>query len=261
MPRFAANLSMLYTDSTVIERFERAASAGFKAAEYLFPYEDDLSAIADVLDRTGMEYILFNLPAGNFAAGDRGLANDPDRVEEFKAGVARAIEIAGKLGVPKINCLVGRTLPNVDRDLQIETVRVNLDYAASEMSKVDILQVFEPLNPFDAPGFLISTPSQGFALQKEIAHANLKLEYDIYHAQRIEGNLVKTITENIGAIGHVQIADSPSRNEPGSGEINYPFVLAALDAAGYDGWVGLEYKPKGGTDESLGWLRSYGYWT
>ncbi len=260
MPRFAANLSMLYTDSPVIERFERAAAAGFKAVEYLFPYDDDLGAIEDVLDRTGLEFILFNLPVGIFAAGDRGLANDPSRVEEFKTGVSRAIEIAGKLGVGKINCLVGKTLPNVDHELQIETVRLNLEYAASEMSKAHILQVFEPLNPYDAPGFLISTPSQGFALQAEINHANLKLEYDIYHAQRTEGNLVKTITEHIGAIGHVQLADSPARNEPGTGEINYPFVLDALDDAGYKGWVGLEYRPKTSTDESLGWLKNYGFW-
>jgi hydroxypyruvate isomerase len=260
MPRFAANLTMLYTDSPVIQRFERAKAAGFEAVELLFPYDEDLDAIEDVLDRTGLELILFNLPVGNFASGGRGMANDPTRVEEFKSGVARAVEIAGKLGVGRVNCLVGKTLPDVDRDLQMETVRVNLDYAASEMSKAKVLQVFEPLNPHDNPGFLITMPSQGFTLQAEINHANLKVEYDIYHAQRTEGDLVRTINEHIGAIGHVQLADNPGRNEPGTGEINYPFVLQALDDAGYDGWVGLEYRPKTTTDESLGWLKNYGYW-
>jgi hydroxypyruvate isomerase len=260
MPRFAANLTMLYADLPVVERFERAAAAGFKAAEFLFPYNEDLDAIKAALDRTGMELILFNLPVGTFAAGDRGMANDPTRIAEFKDGVSRAVEIAGKLGVGRVNCLVGKTLPNLSREEQLETVKENLSYAATEMARAGVLQIFEPLNQYDNPGFLIGKNSEGFALQAEINHPNLKVEYDIYHAQRTEGNLTQTIKEHLGAIGHVQIADAPARNEPGTGEINFPFVLRALDDAGYDGWVGLEYRPKTTTDASLGWLTSYGYW-
>jgi hydroxypyruvate isomerase len=251
---------MLYTDLPVVERFERAAAAGFKGVEFLFPYNEDLDAIKAVLDRTGLELILFNLPAGNFAAGDRGMANDPSRVDEFKEGVARAVEIARKLNVGRVNCLVGKTLPNLGREKQIETVKQNLAYAATEMQKAGVLQIFEPLNPFDNPGFLLTTNSEGFALQQEIGHPNLKLEYDIYHAQRTEGNLIQSVRDHLDQIGHIQIADTPGRNEPGTGEINYPFVLKALDEAGYQGWVGLEYRPKSTTDASFGWLKDYGYW-
>lgn len=261
MPRFAANLSMLFTEYPVLERFDRAAAAGFEAVEYLFPYADDIGAIRAALDRNGLTQILFNLPAGDFAAGDRGMANDPSRVAEFREGVARALDIAGQLGVGRINCLVGRSVAGVSPDAQWETLKANLHFAAGEMAKAGIMQVLEPLNPYDAPGYFIPTPSLGFKLVEEIAHPNLFLEYDIYHAQRTEGNLVATLRERIAQIGHVQIADSPHRNEPGTGEINYPYVLSALDETGYDGWVSLEYKPSRQTEETLGWLKAWGYWT
>jgi hydroxypyruvate isomerase len=204
--------------------------------------------------------ILFNLPAGNFAAGDRGLANDPARVAEFREGVARAVEIAGTLGVGRINCLVGLTVPGAAFQSQWETLKENLAYAATEMANAGIMQVLEPLNPSDAPGYFIPTPSLGFKLVEEIGHPNLFLEYDVYHAQRTEGNLVATLRQRIGQIGHVQIADSPGRNEPGTGEINYPYVLQALDDLEYPGWVSLEYKPSRQTEETLGWLKEWGYW-
>jgi hydroxypyruvate isomerase len=261
MPRFAANLSMLFTEYPVVERFDRAAAAGFKAVEFLFPYAEDVDGIRAALDRNGIEQILFNLPVGDFAAGDRGMANNPAKRAEFADGVSRAIEIATKLGVGRINCLVGKEVPGVSRDVQWGTLKENLAMAAERLQSAGIMQVLEPLNPYDAPGYFIPTPSLGFKLVEEIDHPNLFLEYDIYHAQRTEGNLTRTIQEKVARIGHVQIADSPARNEPGTGEINYPFVLAALDEAGYDGWVGLEYKPSGPTETTLGWLRDWGYWT
>lgn len=260
MPRFAANLSMLFTEYPVVERFDRAAAAGFEAVEFLFPYAEDIDAIRAALDRNGLEQILFNLPAGDFAAGDRGMANDPARRAEFLDGVDRAIEIATKLGVSRINCLVGREVPGVSFEDQWATLKENLALAAERMQAAGIMQLLEPLNPFDAPGYVIPTPSLGFKLVEEIGHPNLFLEYDVYHAQRTEGNLTATIKEKIDRIGHVQIADSPGRNEPGTGEINYPYVLKALDETGYNGWVSLEYKPSGPTESTLGWLKTWGYW-
>jgi hydroxypyruvate isomerase len=261
MPRFAANLSMLFTDSPVIERFHRAAAAGFKAVEFLFPYGEDIDALRAVLDSTGLEQILFNLPVGDFAAGDRGMANNPAKRTEFLDGVERAIEIAGRLGVGRVNCLVGKTVPELSFETQWETLKENLAEAAGRMQRAGVMQVLEPLNPFDAPGYFIPTPSLGFKLVEEVGHPNLFLEYDVYHAQRTEGNLAATIAREVAKIGHVQIADSPARNEPGTGEIAYPFVFKALDEAGYAGWVGLEYKPSRRTEETLGWLREWGYWT
>lgn len=260
MPRFAANLSMLFTEYPVIERFDRAAAAGFSAVEFLFPYNEDIAGIRAALDRNGIEHILFNLPVGDFAAGDRGMANNPAKRGEFLSGVERAIEIASTLGVRRINCLVGKEVPGVSREVQWGTLKENLAEAATRMQAAGIMQVLEPLNPFDAPGYFVPTPSLGFKLVDEVAHPNLFLEYDIYHAQRTEGNLVATIRKEIAKIGHVQVADSPARNEPGTGEINYPYVLRELDATGYDGWVSLEYKPSGPTESTLRWLKAWGYW-
>ncbi len=261
MPRFAANLSMLFTEYPFLERFDRAAAAGFQAVEFLFPYAEDASAIRDALSRNGLEQVLFNLPAGDFAAGERGIANDPSRVEEFRDGVARALEIADRLACPMLNCLIGLDVPGVPVEQQWATVETNLAYAAEQAQAAGVRQVVEPLNPFDAPGFLLVTPGQGFDLVERIGHPNLSVQYDLYHAQRTAGNLTATIRDRIANIGHVQIADSPGRNQPGTGEINFPFVLQALDDAGYAGWVSLEYKPLGSTEESLGWLREWGYWT
>ena len=260
MPRFAANVSMLFTEVPFPERFAAAAAAGFRAVEFLFPYDEDVAAIDAGLRTNGLTQVLFNLPAGDFAAGDRGIANDPARVDEFRAGVERAIEIAVRIGCPKLNCLVGLALPSVPLDAQWGTVETNLAFAADRAAAAGIHQVVEPLNPFDAPGFLLASPSQGFDLVERIAHPNLSLQYDLYHAQRTEGNLADTIASRKPVIGHVQIADSPDRHQPGTGEIAWPFVFRALDEAGYDGWVSLEYRPLGPTEDSLGWLRDWGYW-
>lgn len=261
MPRFAANLSMLFTEHPFLERFDRAAAAGFRGVEFLFPYAEDIAAVRDALRRNGLEQVLFNLPAGDFGKGERGIANDPSRTAEFRDGVARALEIAHALDCPRLNCLVGLTLPGVPVAEQWAAVEANLADAAEQARAANVRQVVEPLNPFDTPGFLLATPSQGFDLVERVGHPNLSLQYDLYHAQRTEGNLTATIEDRIGRIGHVQIADSPRRHQPGTGEIAFPFVLRALDDAGYEGWVSLEYRPLGTTEESLGWLREWGYWT
>lgn len=260
MPQFAANLTMLFTEYPLLERIDRAARAGFKAVEFLFPYDEDVPAIKAALERNGLQQVLFNLPAGDFAAGERGLANDPGRVEEFREGVGRALEIAVTLGCPKLNCLVGMTLDDVPLETQWATVVENLRYAAREAQQMNVLQIFEPLNTIDTPGFLLSTTAQALIVQDEVGHENLKIQYDVYHAQRMEGNLTATLEQFLPRIGHIQIADSPARNQPGTGEINYPFVLSQIDKIGYDGWVSLEYKPSDTTESSFDWLREWGYW-
>ena len=260
MPKFAANLSMLFTEHPFLERFARAKAAGFHAVEFLFPYEYDSGAIAHELRRNELEQVLFNLPAGDFATGDRGMANDPSRVDEFRAGVDEALRIATELGCGRLNCLAGLRLGDVSEETQATTLIENLRYAADAAAAVGVLQVVEPLNAFDAPGYFLPTPESGFAIVERVAHPNLLLQYDVYHAQRMSGNLAATIAARIDLIGHVQIADSPARNEPGTGEINYPFVLQALDDAAYDGWVSLEYRPRHTTDASLRWLTEMGYW-
>lgn len=260
MPRFAANTSMLFLEHPFVERLDRAAAAGFRAVEFQFPYAEDIDGIVAALGRNSLQQVLFNVPAGDFAAGDRGIANDPRRVDEFRAGVERAVELAGRFGTPKLNCLVGRSLPDVRVGEQWDTVRDNLAWAAERTATAHIQLVIEPLNPFDAPGFLLATPHQGFALVEDVGHPNLSVQYDLYHAQRTEGNLSHAIQQHIGQIGHIQVADSPLRNEPGTGEINYPYMFEVIDAAGYDGWVGLEYKPSADTVASLHWLRDLGYW-
>jgi hydroxypyruvate isomerase len=260
MPKFAANVSMLFTEHPFLERFAHAKAAGFQAVEFLFPYEHDTSAIAAELGRNELEQVLFNLPAGNFAAGDRGMANDPSRVEEFRVGVQQGLKIATELGCGRLNCLAGLRLGDVPEETQTATLIENLRYAADAAASEDVLQVVEPLNAFDAPGYFLPTSESGFAIVERAAHPNVLLQYDVYHAQRMSGNLAATIAAHIDLIGHVQIADSPARNEPGTGEINYPFVLQALDDAGYDGWVSLEYRPRHTTEESLRWLTEMGYW-
>lgn len=260
MPRFAANLSTLFTEHPFLERFSRARDAGFSAVEFQFPYEYPASAIRAELTRNDQELALFNLPAGDFGAGDRGMANDPSRTADFRATLDTALLYASELSPRKLNCLVGKHLPHVSHDDQYATLEANLRVAASATAESEIQLVIEPLNVYDAPGFMLSTPAEGFALVERVDHPNLRVQYDIYHAQRMSGNLVATIQRHITQIGHVQLADSPGRHQPGSGEIHFPYVLQKLDDAGYNDWIGLEYFPSGTTSDSLGWLTGMGYW-
>jgi hydroxypyruvate isomerase len=259
MPKFAANLTMLYPDSPFVERFARARASGFHFVEYLFPYEHDTAALANALEKNSLTQVLFNLPAGNWGAGDRGIAAFPDRIAEFRQGVARAIEVAQALRVKQLNCLVGKRDEKIPLADQQRVMIENLRYAASELSKQGILLVIEMLNPYDVPNFLIPSPRAAFELQDQVAAPNLKIQYDVYHAQRVEGELANTFQKNLARIGHVQIADNPGRHQPGTGEINYHFLFDWMDKVGYSGYIGLEYNPEGTTEQSLSWVEEYGF--
>ncbi len=259
MPKFAANLTMLYTDSPFLDRFARACASGFQYVEYLFPYEHDVLALAMALEQNRLTQVLFNLPAGNWSAGDRGIAVFPDRIEEFRQGVARAIEVAHILKVKQLNCLVGKRDAKIPLADQQHVMVENLRYAASELGRHDILLLIEMLNPYDVPNFMIASPRAAFAVQEQVASPNLKVQYDVYHAQRTEGELVNTFKNNLAHIAHVQIADNPGRHQPGTGEINYRYLFNWMDQINYPGYVGLEYIPEGTTEQSLNWVREYGY--
>ena len=253
MPRFAANLSMLFTEVPFLERFERAANAGFEAVEFLFPYAHTVEEIKERLDATGLKIVLHNLPAGDWDAGERGIACHPDRVEEFRSGVAKAIEYAQVLGVPQLNCLAGKAPAGVDAKVVHQTLVENLRFAAAELKSAGLRLLIEPINPFDIPGFVLNRTDQALALIDEVGSDNLFVQYDIYHAQRTEGELGATLEKNLARIGHIQLADNPGRNEPGTGEINYPFLFKLIDRIGYTGTIGCEYKPAGSTTAGLGW--------
>jgi hydroxypyruvate isomerase len=259
MPKFAANLTMLFADSPFLERFARAQASGFQFVEYLFPYEHDIGALANALKTNNLTQVLFNLPAGNWGTGDRGISVFPDRIDEFRQGVACAVEVAQALQVKQLNCLVGKRDERIPREDQTRVMIENLRFAARELSQHDILLVLEMLNPFDVPKFLIASPREAFAVQDAVASPNLKIQYDVYHAQRTEGELADTFQKNLARIAHVQIADNPGRHQPGTGEINYRYLFNWMDKLGYVGYVGLEYIPKGTTEQSLGWVKEYGY--
>jgi len=254
MAKFAANLSMLFTEVDFLDRFEAAAKAGFKGVEYLFPYAFEAAEIRKRLDDNGLTQVLFNLPAGDWGAGERGIACHPDRVEEFRSGVDRAIAYAKVLGNTQVNCLAGIKPEGVSDDQARQTLVENLRFAAEKLAAEGILLIAEPINTRDIPGFFLNRTAQALALFDEVGSTNLKLQYDIYHMQIMEGDLAATIEKHLDRIAHVQIADNPGRHEPGTGEIHYPFLFAHLDRLGYDGWIGAEYKPKAGTQEGLGWL-------
>jgi hydroxypyruvate isomerase len=254
MPRFAANLSMLFTEVPLLERFERAARAGFSTVEMQFPYEAPAAAIRDRLVSNRLKMVLHNLPAGDWAAGDRGIACDPARQGEFRAGVPKAIEYAKVLGVPQLNCLAGKPGAGVDEATTRRTLIDNLRFAAAELKAAGLKLLVEPVNHFDVPGFWLDSTSKAIGVMDEVGADNLFLQYDVYHAQRSEGELAATLAKYAGRIGHVQVADNPGRHEPGTGEIHYPFLFAHLDRIGYLGHVGCEYKPAGRTEDGLVWL-------
>ncbi len=253
MPKFSANLSMLYTEHAFLDRFEPAAKAGFKAVEFLFPYAFTAADIKTRLDSHGLQLVLHNLPAGDWEAGERGIACHPDRVEEFRAGVAKAVTYAQALGVGQLNCLAGKAPAGASDAVLRKTFVDNLRYAAGELKKSGLRLLIEPINTFDIPGFYLSRTAQALAILDEVGADNAFVQYDIYHAQRMEGELAATMQKNLARIGHIQLADNPGRNEPGTGEINYAFLFAHLDRIGYGGWIGCEYKPAGTTDGGLGW--------
>jgi len=257
MLKFSANLTMMFNEVDFLGRFERASRAGFKGVEYLFPYEWEKRELAEELDKYGLEQVLHNLPAGNWLAGERGIACLPQRVAEFREGVGLAIEYARALRCPRLNCLVGITPNEVPAEEVRQTLVENLRFAATALEKEGIRLLVEPLNNQDIPGFYLVHTQDALQLLEEVNHANIWLQYDIYHMQIMEGNLTRTIVDKLARIAHIQLADNPGRHEPGTGEINYTNLLRFIDEAGYDGWIGCEYKPAGVTEDGLEWVRRY----
>jgi hydroxypyruvate isomerase len=257
MPHFAANLTMLFNEVPFLERFALAKTGGFKAVEFLFPYEFDAQEIKSAVDNNALKLVLHNLPAGDWNAGERGIACLPDRVAEFRSGVSKAIEYATILEVPQLNCLAGKAPDGSDPKVLLNTFVANLQYAARELKKVGLKLLIEPINTFDIPGFYLSKTEQGIAILDAVGADNAFLQYDIYHAQRMEGELGNTIQKYLSRIAHIQLADNPGRNEPGTGEINYEYLFGLLDRLGYDGYIGCEYKPLKSTEAGLGWMSQY----
>ncbi|TRZ96565.1 MAG: hydroxypyruvate isomerase [Rhodocyclaceae bacterium] len=255
MPRFSANLSLLYSEQDFMARFAAARQDGFAAVELHFPYAHERAELAGALRREALEIVLFNLPPGDWAAGERGIACHPQRVQEFQDGIALAIDYARALGCPRLNCLAGLRQPGVSETRMRETLIENLRFAAFTLKHAGIELVMEPINSRDMPGFFINTTRQALDIIDAVGSDNLRLQYDIYHAQVMEGDLARTLEDHLARIGHIQLADNPGRHEPGTGEINFPFLLRHLDRLGYPGWVGCEYRPLTTTTAGLGWLR------
>ncbi len=257
MPRFCANLSMLFTEHDFLDRFDAAAKAGFEGVEYLFPYDYDVNEIKAKLDANNLTQVLFNLPAGDWAGGERGIACHPDRIEEFRSGVDRAIQYAKVLGNEQVNCLAGIQPEGVSDAVAENTLVENLKYAAGKLEQAGIRLVMEAINTRDIPGFFLNNTQQALRIRERVGNDNLALQYDIYHMQIMEGDICPTLQANIGAIQHVQLADNPGRHEPGTGELNYRFIFGFLDQLGYGGWIGCEYKPATTTEAGLGWMKDH----
>ncbi|NMC32934.1 MAG: hydroxypyruvate isomerase [Veillonellaceae bacterium] len=259
MPKFSANLTMMFQEVPFLKRFAASAKAGFKAVEFMFPYEYAIDELQKVLQAADQKIVLFNLPAGDWAGGDRGIAVDPARTAEFVAGVEKAVKYAKILGVPQVNCLVGKKLADIPAAEQRRTMIANLRLAADAMAEVSVKLLVEPLNSRDMPGFTLNTTAQALEVLAEAGHENIFLQYDVYHAQRMEGELAGILRNNLAKIAHIQIADNPGRHQPGTGEINYRWLLEDFDNAGYKGYVGLEYIPTPDSLSSLEWISDYGY--
>ena len=258
MTKLAANLTMLFTEVPFIERFEAAARAGFQAVEFLFPYAYSARDLSERLKANQLELVLHNLQAGHWEAGERGIACHPDRVAEFRDCVWTDIAYAKELGVKQVNCLVGILPQGVTRQDAQVTLVDNLRFAAAALKDEGIRLLIEPINSYDIPGFFLTNTAQAASLIAATGSDNLFIQYDIYHMQRMEGELTNTINKHLPLIGHVQLADNPGRNEPGTGEINYRYLFEQLDASGYDGWIGCEYKPRTTTEAGLGWRAAHG---
>jgi hydroxypyruvate isomerase len=255
VPKFSANLSFLYQQHGFLERFAAAAADGFPAVEYLGPYDEPMEKVAEALKSAGLEQALFNVPSGDWAGGERGIACHPDRIDEFRDGIATALDYAKALGCPRLNVIAGLAKPGADTAQLEETLIENLRYAAPRCADAGIKLLIEPINLRDIPNFFLSTTAHAERILERVAHDNLYIQYDFYHMQVMQGDLVPTFERLRDRIAHVQVADNPGRNEPGTGEINYRYVFTALDRLGYDGYVGCEYKPKTTTSEGLGWMK------
>ena len=257
MPRFAANLSMLYPQHEFLDRFAAAAADGFEAVEFLFPYDYSVSELKQRLSDNGLVQALFNAPPGDWAAGERGIATLPGREDEFRSGFDRALEYAAVLGNTRVHVMAGLLAAESDRARHHGVYLQNLAYAADQAGKAGITVLLEPINTRDMPGFFLNRQDQAQAICKEVGATNLKVQFDCYHCQIVEGDLATTLRRDFDRIGHIQIAGVPDRHEPDQGEVNYPYLFELMDHLGYDGWVGCEYRPKGDTSTGLQWLRDW----
>jgi hydroxypyruvate isomerase len=257
MPKFAANLTMMFTEVPFPDRFAAAADAGFRAVEFQFPYDFEKEQLAGRLAATGLTLVLFNLPAGNWGSGERGIACHPARVAEFRAGVELAIDYAKALDCKRLNCLAGILPAGLSADAANATLIGNLRYAAASLEAAGIELLLEPVNSRDVPGFFVDRSRTALDIIAAVGSANLKLQYDIYHAQVMEGDLARSLETGLARIGHIQLADNPGRHEPGTGEINYPFLFNHIDELGYTDWIGCEYKPRTTTTAGLSWLQPW----
>jgi hydroxypyruvate isomerase len=258
MTKLAANLTMMFNEVDFLDRFKAAEDAGFNGVEYLFPYPYPKEQLADKLATYKLVQVLHNLPAGDWAKGERGIACQPERVGEFQDSVGKAIDYATALGCKQLNCLAGIAPAGADHDKVRATFVSNLRFAADKLCAAGIKVLTEPVNSFDIPGFFLTGTRQALDILKDVGSTNLYLLYDIYHMQRMEGELANTIKANLPRIAHLQLADNPGRHEPGTGEINYRFLFGFLDTIGYDGWIGCEYRPLGKTADGLGWRAAHG---
>jgi hydroxypyruvate isomerase len=258
MPRLCANLSMMFNEVPFLDRFEAAAAAGFDAVEFLFPYDFPAADLRSRLDRHGLRQVLFNMPPGNWAAGERGIASLPGRQAEFREGVVRALDYAGALGCGMVHVMAGIPPAGTPRDTAAAVYAANLAWAAEQGIAAGVKLVIEPINHRDMPGFFLNTQAQGAAIVEAIGRDRLGLQFDIYHCQVTEGDVTKRMETFMPVIAHMQLADVPARNEPGTGEIGWDYVLRRVDELGYQGWIGCEYRPAGDTLAGLEWRKRYG---
>lgn len=257
MPKLAANTSLLFAEHDFLDRFAAAANAGFRFVEYQFPYAWPAQEVAARAKQAGVEVVLHNLPAGDSTKGDRGIACLPGRESEFREGVERAIEYARAVRCPRMNCLAGVARPGVARERLKETFVANLGYAAGKLKAAGVQLLVEPINPRTVPGFFLNTSRQAEEIVDAVGSGNLAIQYDLFHMQIVEGDLAKTIERLLPKIGHMQLADVPGRHEPGTGEINFAWLLGQIDRIGYAGWIGCEYNPLGDTLAGLKWAKPY----
>ena len=257
MPKFAANLSMMYNEHPFLERFGAAAKDGFKGVEFLFPYAFPAAEIKARLAEHGLRLALFNMPPGNWDAGERGMASIPGREEEFAQSIGLALEYAAVLGNDRLHAMAGLIKPDQDRARHRATYVKNIALAAEKALPHGITIVLEPINTRDIPGFFLNRQDEAHAVCAEIGAPNLKVQMDFYHCQIVEGDLAMKFRKYVANVGHIQIAGVPERHEPDIGEVNYPYLYRLFDELGYDGWVGCEYRPRAGTSEGLGWFKPY----
>lgn len=258
MIKLSANISMLFTEVPFLRRIKRCADNGFAGIEFLFPYEFKIEEIKEKIEKYNIKIVLHNLPAGKWESGERGIACHPDRIEEFKNGVDLAIKYANALNVKQLNCLSGIKPADLDEQIALDTLIDNLKYAAGKLKEHNIKLLVEPINNYDIPGFILNSTKRAIQIMDLVGSDNIFLQYDVYHAQRMEGEILGNIKKYFDRIAHIQIADNPGRNEPGTGEINYKNIFKFLNNQNYQGWVGCEYKPEKETAVGLSWIDSHG---